>query len=170
MSSNTKDPLSNQGLVTLNSGNLKASDLSATSTHEHCHEFEVRDYECDMAHVVNNAVYHNYLEHARHEFLKTIGVNFGDMARRGIGLVVTRIEADFKSSLVSGDRFVVRTSMTRKGRLRLQFVQSIHRLPDNRLMLSAVVTGTALNERGRPEIPPDLERVFDGFGSGDIAI
>lgn len=127
---------------------------------EHCHEFEVRDYECDMAHVVNNAVYHNYLEHARHEFLKTLGVCFADLARQSIGLVVTRVEADFKSSLVSGDRFVVRTSMTRKGRLRLQFNQSIHRLPDNQLMLSALVTGTALNERGRPEISPNLERAL----------
>lgn len=146
--------------------NSEVSDVPATSLHEHCHEFEVRDYECDMAQVVNNAVYHNYLEHARHEFLKTIGVNFGDLARRGIGLVVTRIEADFKSSLVSGDRFVVRTSMTRKGRLRIQFNQSIHRLPDNRLMLSAVVTGTSLNERGRPVIHPDLERAFDGPSTG----
>lgn len=127
---------------------------------EHCHEFEVRDYECDMAHVVNNAVYHNYLEHARHEFLKTLGVCFADLARQSIGLVVTRVEADFKSSLVSGDRFVVRTSMTRKGRLRLQFNQSIHRLPDNQLMLRALVTGTALNERGRPEISPNLERAL----------
>ena len=147
--------------------NSEVSDVPATPLHEHCHEFEVRDYECDMAHVVNNAVYHNYLEHARHEFLKAIGVNFGELARRGIGLVVIRIEADFKSSLVSGDRFVVRTSMTRKGRLRLQFNQSIHRLPDNRLMLTAVVTGTALNERGRPEIPPDLERAFDGLSPAD---
>lgn len=146
--------------------NSEVPDMPAPSLHEHCHEFEVRDYECDMAHVVNNAVYHNYLEHARHEFLKTIGVNFGDLARRGIGLVVTRMEADFKSSLVSGDRFVVRTSMTRKGRLRLQFNQNIHRLPDNRLMLCAVVTGTALNERGRPEIHPDLERAFDSLSTG----
>ena len=139
----------------------EVTDGSAPSSHEHCHEFEVRDYECDMAQVVNNAVYHNYLEHARHEFLKSLGINFGEMARRGIGLVVTRVEADFKSSLVGGDRFIVRTSMSRKGRLRFQFNQTIHRLPDNRLMLSAVVTGTALNEQGRPEIPPELERALD---------
>ena len=141
--------------------------MPTTFSQEHCHEFEVRDYECDMAQVVNNAVYHNYLEHARHEFLKSLGINFGDMARRGIGLVVTRVEADFKSSLVSGDKFVVRTSLKRKGRLRLQFNQSIHRLPDNRLILSAVVTGTALNERGRPEIHPDLERALDSLSPAD---
>ncbi|MBU2223338.1 MAG: acyl-CoA thioesterase, partial [Gammaproteobacteria bacterium] len=27
-------------------------------------DFKVRDYECDMQGIVNNAVYFNYLEHA----------------------------------------------------------------------------------------------------------
>jgi acyl-CoA thioester hydrolase len=123
-------------------------------------ELKVRDYECDMDHVVNNAVYLNYLEHARHEFLLGLGIKFGELSKQGISLVVTRIEADFKGSLISGDTFRVRTLLVRKGRIRLQFNQSIYRVPDNRLMLSAVVTGTALNARGRPEIPPTLERAL----------
>jgi acyl-CoA thioester hydrolase len=123
-------------------------------------ELKVRDYECDMDHVVNHAVYLNYLEHARHEFLVGLGIKFGELSKQGISLVVTRIEADFKASLVSGDTFLVRTSLHRKGRIRLQFDQGIYRVPDNRLMLSAVVTGTALNERGRPEIPPELDRAL----------
>jgi acyl-CoA thioester hydrolase len=123
-------------------------------------ELKVRDYECDMDHVVNNAVYLNYLEHARHEFLLGLGINFGELSKQGVSLVVTRIEADFKASLVSGDTFLVRTSLHRKGRIRLQFNQSIYRVPESRLMLSAVVTGTALNGRGRPEIPPELDRAL----------
>ncbi len=137
--------------------NPSASQASTTSGKSFDLEFKVRDYECDMDHVVNNAIYLNYLEHARHEFLLGIGINFGELVRQGISLVVTRIEADFKTSLVSGDTFIVRTSLSRKGRIRLQFNQSIFRLSDNRLMLGAVVTGTALNARGRPEIPPVLE-------------
>ena len=123
-------------------------------------ELKVRDYECDMDHVVNNAVYLNYLEHARHEFLVQIGINFGELSRRGTSLVVTRIEADFKASLTSGDSFVIRTSFSRQGRIRLLFKQGIYRLPDQRLMLSAVVTGTALNARGRPEIPAQIEEAL----------
>lgn len=123
-------------------------------------ELKVRDYECDMDHVVNHAVYLNYLEHARHEFLVGLGIKFGELSKQGISLVVTRIEADFKASLVSGDTFLVRTSLHRNGRIRLQFDQSIYRVPDNRLMLGAVVTGTALNARGRPEIPPELDRAL----------
>lgn len=131
-----------------------------TSTRSLDVEFKVRDYECDMGHVVNNAVYLNYLEHARHELLGSLGIRFGDLAKRGIFLVVTRIEADFKASLTSGDTFIVRTELQRKGRLRLQFSQQIQRSADGQLMLSALVTGTALNARGRPEIPAELADVF----------
>ncbi|RYF00634.1 MAG: acyl-CoA thioesterase [Comamonadaceae bacterium] len=124
-------------------------------------ELKVRDYECDMDHVVNNAVYLNYLEHARHELLETKGLKFGELSRRGISLVVTRMEIDYKGSLVSGDAFVIRTTLKRSGRIRFLFHQSIHRLQDHRLMLSAVVTGTALNARGRPEFPAELDIAFD---------
>jgi len=124
-------------------------------------QLKVRDYECDMDHVVNNAVYLNYLEHARHELLVTKGLKFGELSRRGISLVVTRIEIDYKGSLTSGDAFVVNTTLERSGRIRFLFNQSIHRLSDQRLMLRAVVTGTALNERGRPELPAELERAFE---------
>lgn len=113
-----------------------------------------------MDHVVNHAVYLHYLEHARHEFLSGLGIHFGELSKRGISLVVTRVEADFRASLTSGDAFFVRTSFARKGRIRLQFHQSIYRLPDERVMLSAIVTGTALNERGRPAIPLELERAL----------
>ncbi len=127
-----------------------------TSTRTLDVEFKVRDYECDMGHVVNNAVYLNYLEHARHELLARIGIQFGELAKRGIFLVVTRIEADFKASLTSGDTFIVRTELQRKGRLRLQFHQQIQRSIDGQLMLSALVTGTAVNSSGRPEMPTEL--------------
>lgn len=123
-------------------------------------ELKVRDYECDMGYVVNNAVYLNYLEHARHELLGGMGVRFGDLAKRGVFLVVTRIEADFKASLTSGDNFIVRTELQRSGRLRLLFTQYIQRSTDGQIMLSALVTGTALNARGRPEMPPELARLF----------
>ena len=39
-------------------------------------EFTVRDYECDLQGVVNNANYQHYLEHARHEFLISRGCQF----------------------------------------------------------------------------------------------
>ena len=57
-------------------------------------EFEVRDYECDLQGVVNNANYQHYLEHARHDFLISKGVSFAQLHEAGVDLIVTRVEID----------------------------------------------------------------------------
>ena len=63
--------------------------------------FSVRDYECDLQGFVNNAVYQNYLEHARHVFLKERQIDFSVLANAGTNLVVIRAELDYKGSLTS---------------------------------------------------------------------
>jgi acyl-CoA thioester hydrolase len=124
-------------------------------------EMAVRDYECDLQGVVNNAVYQNYLEHARHEYLKSIGIDFAALTAQGINLVVTRVEIDYKTSLVSGDRFVVEVRLERISPLRIGFRQNICRLPDRKTVVKALVTGTALNAKGRPQLPEALKVVLD---------
>jgi acyl-CoA thioester hydrolase len=123
-------------------------------------ELEVRDYECDLSGIVNNAVYQNYLEHARHSYLKTRGLDFVVLERQGITLVVIRIEMDFLFPLRSGDKFFVGIKPERISRLRFGFLQDIYRLPDNKPILTAKVIGTALNEQGRPRIPKEIENLL----------
>ncbi|NOU58200.1 acyl-CoA thioesterase [Marinifilum caeruleilacunae] len=93
---------------------------------------KVRDYECDIQGVVNNSVYQNYLEHARHEFLESIGSNFKKLHEEGIDAMVARIEIDYKTSLTSGDEFEVRLNIEREG-LKLVFNEDIYRKSDNKL-------------------------------------
>lgn len=123
-------------------------------------EFEVRDYELDLQGIVNNSVYQNYLEHARHVFLKEHGLDFAELSRRGVNLVVVRIEMDYLQPLRSGDRFAVSITTERVSRLRFAFNQEIHRIPDGKPLLRAKVIGTALNQRGRPELPPEVEELL----------
>ncbi|MFH1386238.1 MAG: acyl-CoA thioesterase [bacterium] len=122
--------------------------------------FKVRDYECDLQGIVNNAVYQNYLEHTRHEYLKSVGVEFAALTAKGVNLVVTRIELDYRSSLTSGDEFYVGLNFIRESKLRFAFVQDIYRLPDEKMILQGKVVGTALNQKGRPEIPAELDRLL----------
>jgi acyl-CoA thioester hydrolase len=124
-------------------------------------EMAVRDYECDLQGVVNNAVYQNYLEHARHEYLKSIGIDFAALAAQGINLVVTRVEIDYKASLTSGDRFVVEVRPERLSPVRIGFRQDIYRLPDRKTAVKALVTGTALNAKGRPQLPEALKVILE---------
>jgi acyl-CoA thioester hydrolase len=70
--------------------------------------FEFRDYRCDLSGAVNQ----HYLEHAHHEFLKNQGVDYPELEKWGIKLVVIRIETDYLYPLRSGDRFFVGLSRT----------------------------------------------------------
>ena len=131
-------------------------------------EFEVRDYECDLSGIVNNAVYQNYLEHARHIYLKTRELDFAALEEQGVTLVVIRIEMDFLFPLRSGDKFYVEVKPERVSRLRFGFQQDIFRLPDEKPILAAKVIGTALNELGRPRIPAEIEKLLASSFEGEV--
>ncbi|MBB2147639.1 acyl-CoA thioesterase [Pedobacter gandavensis] len=101
-------------------------------------QLKVRDYECDIQGVVNNAVYQSYLEHARHEYLLSMDKSFKELTAQGVLLMVSRIEMDFKQSLTSTDVFSVQLRTERQG-LKLVFFQDIVRLSDQALCLKAKV-------------------------------
>lgn len=125
-------------------------------------ELTVRDYECDMQGVVNNAVYLNYLEHARHAFLSSRGLDFARLTAEGVMLVVARADLRFRQSLRSGDAFRVMTRVSRASTVRLVFDQQIVHAETSALMLTAVITATAVNERGRPYLPSGLKDRLTG--------
>ena len=77
-------------------------------------KFKVRDYECDIQGIVNNSVYQNYMEHTRHEFINTIGLDFADLHNKGIDTVVAKAEIAYKRPLRSGDDFVCKLRKPKK--------------------------------------------------------
>ncbi len=101
-------------------------------------EFKVRDYECDMQGVVNNAVYQNYLEHTRHEFIDSLGESFRVLTENNITPMVAKAEIEYKVSLRSGDSFISRLSLKRKGP-RYLFFQDIYRKSDEKLCVKAQI-------------------------------
>jgi len=123
-------------------------------------DFKVRDYECDIQGIVNNGVYQNYLEHARHEYLLASGVDFAELAKNNINLVVVRAELDYKMPLQSGDEFWIGLNTRQSSKVRFDFLQDIYRSSDNRLVMKAKITGTSINERGRPFVPQEISGLF----------
>lgn len=99
---------------------------------------EVRDYECDIEGIVNNANYLHYTEHTRHLFLKQCGLSFSDMHRRGIDAVVARMMLQYKAPLRCDDAFLSRLWIEKQG-LRYIFHHDIYRESDNRLSFRANV-------------------------------
>ena len=126
-------------------------------------EMQVRDYECDIQGIVNNAIYQNYLEHCRHKFLNKIGLDFAQLHNEGVDAVVIRAELDYKFPLRPGDDFLVRLKMGKQGRLRMVFLQQIIRKSDEKLMVEAKIIAV-LTRNNRPIANDDFMVRFKECG------
>ena len=113
-------------------------------------KLSVRDYELDSFGVINNAVYQNYLEHNRHQFLESQGLKLTAYFEQGLSPVITKAEIEYRSSLLSRDDFVVSLRLALLNKVKFIFLQEIQSLPNKTLILSARITGTILNSSDRP--------------------
>ena len=104
---------------------------------------KVRDYECDLQCIVNNANYQHYLEHARHEFLLANDISFAKLHNEGTDAVVARLTMQFKVPLKSGDEYVTKIRVKKDG-IKYVFFQDIFRLPDLKLCIRAQVDSVCL--------------------------
>lgn len=68
----------------------------------------VRSYELDSFGHVNNATYLNYLEEARSEYLKALGLSFNDIVPHGVHLVIVESHVRYIRPARYGDEIVVR--------------------------------------------------------------
>ena len=118
---------------------------------------EVRDHELDRFGVVNNAVYQNYLEHARHAFLASRGISLTHLLEEKFRPVVTRIDLEYLLPLQSGDSFSVQLWLTRLTRVKFQFFQQIQKIPSMRSATRAQVIGTFLGSNDRPVMPEKMK-------------
>lgn len=110
-------------------------------------KMKVRDYECDLQGIVNNANYQHYIEHTRHEFLSSLGVSFARLHDEGIDPVVARLNMAFKTPLKSGDEFISKLYIKKEG-IKYVFYQDIFRLPDMKPVIkSTVETVCVINGR-----------------------
>ena len=124
-------------------------------------KMKVRDYECDLQGIVNNANYQHYLEHTRHEFLCSEGISFAQLHEQGVDPVVARLTMAFKTPLRSGDEFVSKLYLKKEG-IKYVFYQDIFRLPDLKMVIKASVETVCLIN-GRLEESKLLDEKFAKF-------
>ncbi|MCL1818395.1 MAG: acyl-CoA thioesterase [Spirochaetaceae bacterium] len=123
---------------------------------KHISHLTVRSYECDAYNHVNNAVYLNYLEYARMEFLKDYGFNYKEFVAQGYFIIVVRIAIDYKLSAVLDDVLTIETEPLKRRAASGVFRQRILRGDD--LIAEAEITWATLNPQGKPSpIPREFE-------------
>lgn len=101
-------------------------------------KIEVRDYECDIEGIVNNANYLHYMEHTRHLFLREAGLSFAKMHEKGVDAVVARMNLQYKVPLRCDDVMISKLWIEKQG-VRYIFHQDIIRETDNKLSCRATV-------------------------------
>ena len=118
----------------------------------------VRDYECDVEGIVNNANYLHYMEHTRHQFLLSKGISFIELHKRGIDAVVARVNMQYKASLTPDVDFLSCLNVVKEG-VKYVFTQDIYRLPDMKLCVRGKVeTVTVVN--GKLAESPEMDAMF----------
>jgi len=122
-------------------------------------EMRVRDYECDLQGIVNNARYQHYLEHARHEFLLEHQVSFAELHQRNIDAVVARVELAYKVPLVSGDTFIVKLAVRKEG-VKYVFYQAVYRKADMKLCLKGKVDTVIVIQGKLASSLPEFDRLL----------
>ena len=122
---------------------------------------EVRDYECDIEGIVNNANYLHYTEHTRHLFLKACGLSFAEMHEKGIDAVVARMNLQFKTPLRCDDEFISRLWLEKQG-IKYVFHQDIFRASDEALCFRGDITLVCLIN-GRLSDSEDYNQAFKDF-------
>lgn len=108
----------------------------------------VRTYECDSYGHVNNANYLNYLEYARYEFLKDIGFDYPGAIGAGYGVLIARIEIDYKRPALADEVLTITSRPVKKGAASGILDQKIMRGDD--LVVQAKVTWVFIDKKGAP--------------------
>ena len=124
-------------------------------------KMKVRDYECDLQGIVNNANYQHYLEHTRHEFLTSMGVSFAKLHEQGVDPVVARLTMSFKTPLRGGDEFISKLYLRKEG-IKYVFYQDIFRVSDSKMVIKASVE-TVCVIIGRLSVCPLFDEVFKEY-------
>lgn len=124
-------------------------------------QMEVRDYECDIEGIVNNANYLHYIEHTRHLFLRSLGVSFARLHEQGTDAVVARMNLQYKTPLKCDDIFISRLNLEKEG-LRYIFHQDIFRAADEKLCFRSKVELVCLIN-GRLANSDDYDRAFSKY-------
>ncbi|MGR3322113.1 MAG: tol-pal system-associated acyl-CoA thioesterase [Pseudooceanicola sp.] len=115
------------------------------------HGFDLRVYyeDTDLAGIVYYANYLKFIERARSEWVRTLGIDQVRLkADEGIVFAVRRLEADYLAPARFDDELHVLTQVEAVSGARIMLRQEVTR--DGEVLFSAQVTLVALGETGHP--------------------
>ena len=126
------------------------------------HRFDLRVYyeDTDLAGIVYYANYLRFIERARSEWVRGLGIDQTRLKEdEGIVFAVRRVEADYLSPARFDDELSVETIVEAVSGARIQLKQDVRR--GGEVLFSALVTLVALTETGQPvRLPANIRLIM----------
>lgn len=115
------------------------------------HIFEQTVYygDTDAYGVAWHGSYLRWMEQARVEFCRDIGIDLVDMRKQDVAIPVTNLNIRYKASALLDERIVVETEITEMSPLVVQFTQTITNKETGKVYTIGKVDVVAVNNQGR---------------------
>lgn len=122
------------------------------------HRFTLRVYyeDTDLAGIVYYANYLKFIERARSEWVRELGLDQRALKDQGTVFAVSRVVADYLSPAFFDDLLTVESRPVEARAARLTLAQDVLRA--DKLLFRAEVTLVALNAKGQPQRLPAVLR------------
>lgn len=127
------------------------------------HHFSLRVYyeDTDMAGIVYYANYLRFIERARSDWVRQLGIDQLAMKADGVVFAVRRVEADYLQPAFFDDLLEVRTRLDHLTGARMELGQVVWRGADQ--IFAAKVTIACIGQTGRPaRMPAKLRAAYQG--------
>jgi len=126
------------------------------------HHFPVRVYyeDTDMGGIVYHANYLRFIERARSDWVRSLGVDQNAMREMGLVYVVRRVEADFLAPAQFDDELEVQTEVAEVSSARLTLIQVVRKGGHDLFRARVTVVCMSL-EGGRPQrLPAEIRALL----------
>jgi acyl-CoA thioester hydrolase len=128
-------------------------------------QFRVRYGETDRMGVVYHAEYLAWCEMGRTEYIRSRGMSYAEMERRGTPLVVAQATVRYHAPARYDDMICVSTMLSELGSRGLTFDYLITNADSGQRLASASTTLVALDATGKAvTIPPDIRTLLGRTG------
>jgi len=132
-------------------------------------EVTVRSYELDALGHVNNAVYVNWMEHARLKTFHELGFGVEVLLAGDVLYNIVRAEVDFRRPTHFGDRLIVGTLLESIGTSSVKLAHPITRADDGEIVCATREVIVWLSQDGRPTpVPDDIRQAFDRLDKTEV--
>lgn len=126
------------------------------------HTFPIRVYyeDTDMGGIVYYANYLKFIERARSDWVRQMGIDQNEMRKSdGVVFAVRRVEAEYLAAAKFDDALEVRTNTVTVTGARLVMEQQV--LRDDELLFTAQVTVVCIGETGQPaRLPANIRLIL----------